>query len=73
MRSSRPASRSGAEITEQAAIDAKAEGDCIVAAACAEIEEEVARAKEQPSDSAADFAVAGATKILKKRCRASAV
>ena len=54
------------ETIEQAKIDAKAEGDRIVAAAKAEIQQEVARAKEQLRDAVADLAVAGASKILKK-------
>jgi len=55
-----------AETIEQAKIEAKAEGDRIVAAAKAEIQQEVARAKEQLRDAVADLAVAGASKILKK-------
>ena len=42
------------------------EADRIVAAAKAEIEQEVARAKEQLRDSVADLAVAGASQILKR-------
>ena len=42
------------------------EADRIVAAARAEIEQEVARAKEQLRNSVADLAVAGAEKILRK-------
>jgi F-type H+-transporting ATPase subunit b len=55
-----------AETIEQAKIDAKTEADRILAAAKAEIEQEVARAKEQLRDAVADLAVAGAVKILKK-------
>jgi len=51
---------------EQAKADAKAEGDRLIAAAKAEIEQEVQRAKEQLRDSVADLAVAGATQILKR-------
>jgi F-type H+-transporting ATPase subunit b len=51
---------------EQAKTDAKAEADRILAAAKAEIEQEVQRAKEQLRDSVADLAVAGATQILKR-------
>jgi F-type H+-transporting ATPase subunit b len=47
-------------------VDAKAEADRIVAAAKAEIEQEVQRAKEQLRDSVADLAVAGASQILKR-------
>lgn len=55
-----------AEAIEQSKLDAKAEGDRIIAAAKAEIAQEVARAKEQLRDAVADLAVAGATKILQK-------
>jgi F-type H+-transporting ATPase subunit b len=51
---------------EQAKTDAKSEADRILAAAKAEIEQEVQRAKEQLRDSVADLAVAGATQILKR-------
>ena len=54
------------ETVEQTKIEAKAEGERIIAAAKAEIQQEVARAKEQLRDAVADLAVAGATKILKK-------
>ena len=54
------------ETVEQAKIEAKAEGERIIAAAKAEIQQEVARAKEQLRDAVADLAVAGASKILKK-------
>ena len=54
------------ETIEHAKIEAKAEGERIVAAAKAEIQQEVARAKEQLRDAVADLAVAGASKILKK-------
>jgi len=54
------------ETIEQAKIEAKAEGDRLVAAAKAEIQQEIARAKEQLRDAVADLAVAGAAKILKR-------
>jgi F-type H+-transporting ATPase subunit b len=54
------------ETIEQAKIEAKAEGDRIIAAAKAEIQQELARAREQLRDAVADLAVAGASKILKK-------
>ena len=57
------------ETIEQAKIEAKAEADRIIAAAKAEIQQEVARAREQLRDAVADLAVAGASKILKKRRR----
>ena len=55
-----------ADAIEQSKLDAKAEGERIIAAAKAEIAQEVARAKEQLRDAVADLAVAGATKILQK-------
>ena len=54
------------ETIEQSKIEAKAEGERIIAAAKAEIQQEIARAKEQLRDAVADLAVAGASKILKK-------
>jgi F-type H+-transporting ATPase subunit b len=51
---------------EQSKVDAKAEADRIIAAAKAEIAQEVQRAKEQLRDSVADLAVAGASQILKR-------
>ena len=54
------------ETIEQAKIEAKAEGERIIAAAKAEIQQELARAKESLRDSVAELAVAGASKILKK-------
>lgn len=55
-----------AETIEQAKVDAKTEADRIVAAAKAEIAQELARAKEQLRDAVADLAVAGASQILKR-------
>ncbi len=55
-----------ADAIEQSKLDAKAEGERIIAAAKAEIAQEVARAKEQLRDAVADLAVAGATRILQK-------
>ena len=54
------------ETIDQAKIEAKAEAERILTAAKAEIQQEVARAKEQLRDAVADLAVAGASKILKK-------
>ena len=54
------------ETIEQAKIEAKAEADRIITAAKGEIQQEVARAREQLRDAVADLAVAGASKILKK-------
>jgi len=50
----------------------KAEADRILAAARAEIEQEVARAKEQLRNQVADLAVAGAAKILQREVDAKA-
>ena len=52
------------ETVAQARGEAKAESDRIVAAARAEIEQEVQRAKEALRDQVAELAVAGARKIL---------
>jgi F-type H+-transporting ATPase subunit b len=55
-----------AETIEAAKGEAKAEADRIVAAARAEIQQEVSRAKEQLRNQVADLAVAGASKILQR-------
>jgi F-type H+-transporting ATPase subunit b len=52
--------------------EAKTEADRIVTAAKAEIEQEVARAKEQLRNQVADLAVAGASKILQREVDAKA-
>jgi len=52
------------ETVEQARSEAKVESDRIAAAARAEIEQEVQRAKEALRDQVAELAVAGARKIL---------
>jgi F-type H+-transporting ATPase subunit b len=54
------------ETIDQAKGTAKAEGDRILAAAKAEIEQEVFRAKESLRNQVAELAVAGAAKILKR-------
>ena len=54
------------ETIEQSKGAAKAEGDRILAAAKAEIEQEVFRAKESLRNQVAELAVAGAAKILKR-------
>ncbi len=59
------------ETMDQAKIDARAEGDRIIAAAKAEIQQEVARAKEQLRNQVADLAVAGASRILKREVGAN--
>ena len=55
-----------AETIEASKGEAKAEADRIVVAARAEIQQEVARAKEQLRNQVADLAVAGASKILQR-------
>jgi F-type H+-transporting ATPase subunit b len=54
------------ETIDQSKTTAKAEGERIIAAAKAEIEQEVLRAKEALRNQVADLAVAGASKILKR-------
>jgi F-type H+-transporting ATPase subunit b len=51
---------------EQARTEAKTEGGRLIAAAKAEIEQEVSRAKETLRNQVADLAVAGASKILQR-------
>jgi len=60
------------ETIEAAKADAKAEADRILIAAKAEIQQEVARAKEALRNQVADLAVAGAEKILKREVDAKA-
>lgn len=54
------------EIVEEAKTNARAEGDRLVAAANAEIEQEMNRARETLRGQVVSIAVAGAGKILKK-------
>lgn len=54
------------EIVEEAKTDARAEGERLLAAAKAEIEQEANRAKEQLRTQVATLAAAGAGKILKR-------
>ncbi len=54
------------DTVEHAHVEAQAEADRIIAAAKAEIEQEVQRAKEALRGRVADLAVAGAAKILKR-------
>lgn len=54
------------ETVDAAKGEAKAEADRIIAAAHAQIEQDVARAKEQLRNQVADLAVAGASKILQR-------
>jgi len=55
-----------AEAIESSKGEARVEADRILAAAKAEIAQEVVRAKEQLRDQVAELAVAGASKILQK-------
>ena len=61
-----------AETIDQAKVEAKAEGERIIAAAKAEIEQAIASAREQLRNQVADLAVAGASKILKREVDAKA-
>ena len=61
-----------AETIEAAKGEAKVEADRIIAAGRAQIDQEVARAKEQLRNQVADLAVAGASRILKREVDASA-
>jgi len=63
--------RAGA-IVEEAKVAAKDEGDRLIAAARAEIESEVQRAKGELSNQVAQLAVAGAEKILRREINAQA-
>ena len=54
------------ETVEHAKTEAKTEGERILAAAKAEIQQEVMRAKETLRNQVADLAVAGAAQILKR-------
>ena len=60
------------ETIEAAKLQAKTEGERIIAGAKAEIEQEVMRAKEALRNQVADLAVAGAAKILKREVDAKA-
>jgi F-type H+-transporting ATPase subunit b len=60
------------DAVELARTDAQAEADRIIAAAKAEIEQEVYRAKEALRGQVAELAVAGAAKILKREVDAKA-
>ena len=60
------------ETVDQARSDAKVEGERIIAAAKAEIQQEVSRAKEALRDQVAELAVAGARQILKREVDAKA-
>ena len=66
------ADKRGAQIVDEAKGNAKTEGDRLVTAAKAEIEQEVARAKEALREQVAALAVAGAEKILRREVDAKA-
>ncbi len=60
------------DAVEEARMEAQAEADRIIAAAKAEIQQEVQRAKEALRGQVAELAVAGAAKILKREVDAKA-
>jgi F-type H+-transporting ATPase subunit b len=60
------------ETVEQAKAEAKAGADRILVAAKAEIQQEIARAKESLRDQLGDLVVAGASKILQREVDAKA-
>ena len=66
------ADKRGAQIVDEAKGTAKIEGDRLVTAAKAEIEQEVARAKEALREQVAVLAIAGAEKILRREVDAKA-
>ncbi|MDH5785253.1 MAG: F0F1 ATP synthase subunit B [Chromatiales bacterium] len=66
------ANKRASEIVEEAKETARTEGDRIVAAANAEIEQEVNRAKESLRGQVVSLAVAGAGKVIDKELDASA-
>jgi len=66
------ADKRGTQIIEEAKGTAKTEGDRLVTAAKAEIEQEVARAKEALREQVAALAIAGAEKILRREVDAKA-
>jgi F-type H+-transporting ATPase subunit b len=66
------ADKRGTQIIEEAKGTAKTEGDRLVTAAKAEIEQEVARAKEALREQVSALAIAGAEKILRREVDAKA-
>ncbi len=66
------AEKRASEIVEEAKSSAKAEGDRIILGAKAEIDHEIFSAKEALRQYAANLAVAGAAKILRKEVDANA-
>jgi F-type H+-transporting ATPase subunit b len=66
------AEKRGSEIVEEAKSDARTEGDRLVTAARAEIEQETNKAREVLREKVAELALAGAEKILRKEINAAA-
>lgn len=66
------AQKRASEIVEEAKNNARAEGDRLIAAANAEIEQEVNRAKEHLRGQVVSIAVSGAGKVLNKEIDAKA-
>ncbi len=66
------AQKRGAEIVDEAKGTARTEGERILQAAHAEIEQETNRAREQLRSKVGELAVAGAEKILRKEINATA-
>ena len=66
------AEKRAVEIVEEAKGDARAEGDRLLKAAQAEIEQETNKAREQLRGKVAELAVVGAEKILRKEINAEA-
>ena len=66
------AQKRGAEIIDDAKDDAKAEGERLIVAANAEIEQEVNRAKESLRAQVVNITIAAAGKIIKKEIDAKA-
>lgn len=66
------AEKRAAEIVEEAKGDARTEGDRLLKAAQAEIEQETNKAREQLRGKVAELAMAGAEKILRKEINADA-
>jgi F-type H+-transporting ATPase subunit b len=66
------AEKRAAEIVDEAKVNAKGEGDRIVAAARAETEQDTQRAKDALRKQVAALAVAGAEKILRREIDAKA-
>ncbi len=64
------AQKRAAEIVDEAKGNARTEGERILTAAQAEIEQETNRAREQLRGKVAELAIAGAEKILKKEINA---